>query len=143
VFSSDLSLVKDPKGVEMDVNPNLFIFKKGTANYFRAREIRGAIRAGGKSSLPNSANNDAAGIDDFEILALPWIATNTSYWFAIDTSMKNDEYGFQYKESQPIQLEGPNVVFKTGEIQYKTTMMFDIGHNDARNVFGSKNTNAS
>lgn len=136
------SLIKDPKGVDMDVNPNLFIFKKGSSNYFRAREIRGAVRAGGKGSLPNSANNDAAGIDDFEIMALPWIETNTSYWFALDTSMKSDEYGLQYKESQAIQLEGPNVVFKTGEIQYKSTMMFDIGHNDGRIILGSTNANA-
>ena len=41
--------------------------------------------------------------------------------------MKNDMYGLQYKESQPITLEGPNVVFKTGEIQYKAVTMFDIG----------------
>ena len=57
--------------------------------------------------------------------------------------MKNDTYGLQYKESQAIQLEGPNVVFKTGEIQYKATMMFDIGHNDYRGIVGSKNTNSA
>ena len=57
--------------------------------------------------------------------------------------MKGAEYGLQYKESQGISLEGPNVVFKTGEIQYKSTMLFDIGFNDGRNIVGSKNTNAA
>jgi hypothetical protein len=37
--------------------------------------------------------------------------------------MKNATYGLQYKESQSISLEGPNIVFKTGEIQYKATMI--------------------
>lgn len=136
------SLVKDPKGNDMDISPDTLIFKKGTAGYFRAREIRGAVRAAGKGSIPGSANNDAAGIDDFKIMALPYIKTNTAYWFAFDSSMKNDEYGLQFKESQPIQLEGPHVVFKTGEIQYKTTTMFDLGHNDPRGWFGSKNDNS-
>ena len=136
------SLVKDGKGNDMDGDYNTLIFKKGTSNFYRAREIRGAIRAAGKKSLPGSQDNDAAGVDDFEIIALPWLKTNTAYYFAFDSSMVNDEFGFQYKESQSIQLEGPNVVFKTGEMQYKTTMMFDIGFNDARYWAASKNDNS-
>lgn len=57
--------------------------------------------------------------------------------------MKNATYGLQYKESQPIKLEGPNIVFRTGEIQYKAVSMFDIGFNDPRNIVGSKNTDAA
>ena len=56
--------------------------------------------------------------------------------------MKNAIYGLQYKESQPIELEGPNIVFRTGEIQYKATVMFDIGHNDYRGWVGSAATGA-
>lgn len=137
------SLVRDPKGKKMDVSYDTFIFSKGSAIAFRAKEILKAIKAGGKSSIPGSADNDGAGVDEFKILEVPYIATNTSYWWAMDSSMMGDEYGLQYKESQPITLEGPNVVFKTGEIQYKATMMYDIGHNDARNMAGSKNTNAA
>ena len=137
------SLVKDGKGQFMDVNPDTIVVTSGTSNAFRAKEILGAIRAGGKQSLPGSANNDASGVPAYNVIEVPWITTNRDYWFAFDSSLKSDEYGLQYKESQPIQLEGPNVVFKTGEIQYKATMMFDIGHNDSRNTFGSKNTNAS
>ena len=137
------SLIRDPKGNLMDVNYGTIICRSKTSVHFRLKEIQKTIRIGGKNSMPGSADNDAAAVDDFEILALPWIQTNTSYWWGVDTSMKGDEYGLQYKESQPIMLEGPNVVFKTGEIQYKTTVMFDIGFNDPRNIAGSKNTNAS
>ena len=52
-------------------------------------------------------------------------------------------YGLQYKEAQPTKLEGPNIVFRTGEIQYKATAMFDIGFNDSRNWVGSKGTNTA
>lgn len=137
------ALIRDPKGQLMNINLDKVIVRKNHSVAFRAREILGAIKAGGKQSLPGTAQNDAAGTPAYDILEVPWIQSNTSYWWMMDSSMKNDEYGLQYKESQPIQLEGPNVVFKTGEIQYKATMMFDIGHNDARNIVGSKNTNAA
>jgi len=137
------SLIRDPKGNLMDVNYDTIICRSKSAVNFRLKEIKRTIVGGGRNSMPGTADNDAAAIDDFEILPVPWITTNTAYWWGIDTSMKTDEFGLQYKESQPIMLEGPNVVFKTGEIQYKTTMMFDIGFNDPRNMSGSKNTNAS
>lgn len=137
------SLVRDPKGNLMDINYNTIICRSKSATHFRAKEIQRTLRKGSGNTLPGTADNDMAGVDDFEILDIPWIESNTNYWWGLDTSMKGDEYGLQYKESQPIMLEGPNVVFKTGEIQYKTSMLFDIGFNDARNIAGSKNTNAS
>lgn len=112
------SLVKDPKGKTMNVDPDTLVFKKGTVNSFRAKEILGAIRGGGKSSIPGSADNDSAGVPAFSVIDLPYIETNTAYWWAFDSAMnKNPAYGLKLKESQPPQLEGPNVVFKTGEIQ--------------------------
>lgn len=137
------SLILDPKGKLMNVSLDTFVFKKGTTNSFRAQEILGAVKAGGARSMPSSADNDAAGVPAYKIVELPYITTNTAYWWAFDSSMLSQQYGLQYKESQPITLEGPHTVFKTGEIQYKATMMFDIGHNDARCIVGSKNTNAS
>lgn len=137
------ALITDGKGNLMNVSVGTLVTRKGYANSFRAGEILGAIKTGGARSLPSSAQNDAAGTPDFAVIETPWISTNTAYWWMLDESMKGDEYGFQYKESQPISLEGPNVVFKTGEIQYKSTMMFDIGHNDSRCLLASKNTNAA
>ena len=96
-----------------------------------------------KGWMPGSADYDQSGAPTYKISANPWITNNTLYWWMFDSSMKNATYGLQYKESQPIELEGPNVVFKTGEIQYKATEMFDIGHNDPRGWVGSKNTNAA
>ena len=116
------------------------ICSRGYAIHHRAIEMLGAMN---KGWMPGSADKDQSGVPTYKIHANPWIATNTLYWWMMDSSMKNSTYGFQFKESQPIELEGPNIVFKTGEIQYKATTMFDLGHNDPRGWVGSKNTNAS
>lgn len=143
------SLILDPKGQKLDIHLDTLVVQRGSKAAFRAQEILGAIKAGGKGSIPGSADNDSAaatysgGSLAFNVIELPYITTNTDYWMMFDSSMLSPEYGFQYKESQGIELEGPNVVFKTGEIQYKSTMMFDIGHNDPRNMVFSKNTNVA
>jgi len=137
------SLIRDGKGNLMDVNLNMLIVRKGHTNHFRALEILGAIRAGGKGSVPDSAENAAAGTPPYGLLTLPYIATNTGNWVMVDSSMKGLKYGFQLKQAQEILLEGPHTVFKTGEIQYKATEMYDLGFNDARNQVHSDNDNAA
>lgn len=134
------SLVTDPNGKPTYINLNTFVCSRGTAVHHRAVEILGALN---KSWIPGSADHDSGAVPVYKILALPWVTTNTSYWFMFDSSMKNSRTGLQYKEAQGIELEGPHLVFKTSEIQYKATMFFDLGHNDARGWVGSKNTNAA
>ena len=105
------SLILDPKGQKMDINLDTVVVYRGSSVAFRVKEILGAIRAGGKQSIPGSADNDAAGVPAYSVIELPYITTNTAYWWMFDSSMKGSEYGLQYKESQAITLEGPNVVF--------------------------------
>ena len=132
------ALIRNPRGKPTNVNLDTLVVARGSTPHMRAQEILGAINRG---YIAGSADRDGTAVPAFKIIALPWILTNTAYWFMFDSSMKNQKYGLQYKESQPITLEGPNVVFKTGEIQYKATSMFDIGHNDSRNWVGSQNDN--
>lgn len=134
------ALVTNPRGKPTNVQLDTLVVARGYGPHQRAEEILGAINRG---YIAGSADRDGSGVPKYKIIALPWILTNTSYWAMFDSSMKGSRYGLQYKESMPISLEGPNVVFKTSEIQYKATAMFDIGHNDSRNFVGSKNTNAS
>lgn len=134
------ALVRGPQGKPTNINLDTFVCTRGYSVHHRAVEMLGAMN---KGWMPGTADRDSAGVPTYKIVAQPWIQTNTAYWWMFDSTWKNATYGLQYKESQPIELEGPNIVFKTGEIQYKATMMFDIGHNDARGWVGSKNTNAS
>ncbi len=56
-----------------------------------------------------------------------------------DSSMKQDEYGYQFVESQAASVDPVNVVYKTKEIQTSATTLFDLGGNDfARNIVFSK-----
>lgn len=134
------SRIVGPTGKPLNVKPDTLVVSRGYAPHLRAMEVLGAIN---RTYIPGSSDRDGSAVPAFKVIALPWIQSNTAYWWMFDSSMKGPVYGLQFKESQPISLEGPNIVFKTGEIQYKATTMFDLGHNDARNWVGSKNTNAS
>lgn len=142
------ALIVGPLGKPMNVNLDTLIVSRGYAVDNRATEILGAIN---KGWIPGSADHDAphanpvsGGAPLYKILRLPWVQTNNLYWWMFDSSLAlTPKYGLNYKESQGIELEGPNVVFRTGEIQYKATVMFDIGFNDPRCLVGSKNTNAA
>ncbi len=58
--------------------------------------------------------------------------------------MKDGAYGsLQYKESQPIELSPVNIIYKTGELQWKVELIMAWGHNDYRNFVGSKGTRLS
>lgn len=135
-----------PTGKPLNVNLDTLVVSRGFAVDNRATEILGAINKGwiaGSADRDGPAAKPDGSAPNYKIIRNPWIQTNTLYWAMFDSSMKNDRYGFQYKESQGIELEGPNLVFKTGEVQYKATLMFDIGHNDPRGWVGSKNTNSA
>lgn len=140
------ALIPNPLGKPTNIALDTLVVSRGYSVDNRATEILAAIN---KGWIPGSADHDGpfakanGGTPTYKIIRNPWISSNTAYWFMFDSSMKNQRYGFQYKESQGINLEGPNIVFKTGEIQYKATMMFDIGHNDPRGWVCSKNTNAA
>ena len=134
------ALVTDPRGKPTNINLDTLVVSRGFAVHNRAEEILGAIN---KGFIAGSADRDGNAVARYKIIATPWITTNTLYWWMFDSSLKGPKYGLQYKESQGIELEGPNIVFKTGEIQYKSTLQFDLGHNDARGWVASKNTNAA
>lgn len=141
------ALIVNPVGKPMNVNLDTIVVSRGYSPDNIFSEILGALNRG---YIPRSADRDASflnpvsgSVPTYKMIRNPWITTNTAFWWAFDSSMKSNKYGFQYKEAQPIQLEGPNRVFKTGEIQYKATTFFDIGFNDARGWVGSKNTNAA
>lgn len=133
------ALIPGPTGKPLNINLDTIVVTRGFAVHNRAEEILSAIN---KGFIPGSADRDGSAAPRYKIIPNPWIQTNTSYWFMFDSSMVGPKYGLQYKESQAIELEGPNIVFKTGEIQYKASMIFDLGHNDPRGWVGSKNTNA-
>lgn len=144
------ALVKTPVGKPMIMSPNLVVTKQGTTADFRAREIKRALKEG---KIPGEFSHDGAAIGDFELVSTPFLLgtgdatsiTNLSSatnWHALDTRYKRDEYGLQYFESQTITLDEQNIVYRTKEIQYTSSIMFAYGHNDPRGIFHSQGDNS-
>ena len=120
-------LMVDPRGNPHIPDLGVLIVKKNSAAHFKAKEIKKAIE---KDKIPESNDNDGAGVGSFEILALEYLQ-NAAYWYMFDAGRAlSDEAGFQFIESQSAQLDPVNVVYKTKEIQTSVTSLFDLGHND-------------
>lgn len=120
-------LMVDARGNPHIPDLNVLVCKKNSAVHFKAKEIKKAIESG---KIPESNDNDGAGVNSFEIVALPYL-TNSAYWAMFDSSRAlQDEEGFQFVESQAPMLDPVNVVYKTKEIQTSVTTLFDLGHND-------------
>ncbi len=117
----------DPRGNPSIPDLGCLVVKKNSSNHFKAKELQAAIR---KGKIPESFDNDGAGVPDFEIIDLPYLQ-NAAYWAMFDSALAlSDEMGFQFIESQAPMLDPVNVVYKTKEIQTSVTTMFDLGHND-------------
>jgi len=134
-------LFKDPRGNPRPASLDTLVCKKNSSVHFKAMEILGAIKSG---KIPESMDNDGAAVPAFKVLPLDYL-TNTAYWYMFDSSRAlTDQEGFQFVESQGVQLDPVNVVYKTKEIQVSVTSMFDLGHNDvARCWVGSLGTSGN
>lgn len=133
------SLFVDPRGNPMPANLDTIVVKKGSANSFKAKEILGAIT---KGRIPESFDSDGSGIGAFKIIELDYL-TNSGYWYMFDSSLKGDEYGFQFVESQAVTLMPKNVVYKTSEIQFKVESMFDLGFNEVSRMWVASKGNSA
>lgn len=119
-------LMVDPRGNPKIPDLDVFVCKKNSSVHFKAKEIKKAIE---NNKIPESFDNDGSGVNSFEIIALEYLQ-NQAYWAMTDSKMMQDEYGFQFVESQPAMLDPVNVVYKTKEIQTSVTALFDLGFND-------------
>ena len=77
----------------------------------------------------------------YEVVEMPYFnSSGNNYWFLYDPNMGSE--GLRFVWSQPVKLEGPELVFDTGSFKYKATMMYDLQHMDFRAYVGSKGSNA-
>ncbi len=136
--------IPDPKGNLMDINYNKYIFPKGSANYFTAMEINGALK---KNQLPESNEFGGAPFAAFEMVGLPYLTGSVGYsselistsgeWWGFDTSLISEKCGLQLRTSQDIEMDPAEKDYKTKSIYVSATHSFDYGHNDSRNAGGT------
>lgn len=76
----------------------------------------------------------------YQIVEMPYFNSSlTTYWYLFDPALASD--GLVFLWTQPVKLEGPELVFDTGSFKYKATMMYDLRHNDFRAYVGSRGNN--
>lgn len=119
-------LMVDPRGNPMIPNLDVLIVKTNSTNHFKAMEILGSIK---KGMISESNDNDGTGARVFEIVTLDYLQ-NANYWAMTEKAKIEDEYGFQFIESQAPKVDPVNIVYKTKEIQTSITSIFDLGFND-------------
>lgn len=134
------SLFVDARGNPRPADLTTLVVKKGSAAHMKAQEVLAAIK---KGQIAESNDNDGSGVPAFEIIALDYLQ-NAAYWYMFDKSRALTEMeGFQFVESQPIQVDPVNVVYKTKEIQTSATSLFDLGHNDVTRCWVASNGTSS
>lgn len=131
--------VTGPRGEQINVSPDTLLCKKGSSVQFRAEEILGALK---RNMIPGSDDNDGSASVAFKIVIDPYLTNDAYYWF-LDSSKLNSDFGYQWIWSQEPKLDPADLNYDTDEYKRKATMFYDRGINDARFVLGSKGTNAA
>ena len=124
-------LMVDPRGNPMPAALDTLVCKFNSSVHFKALEILGAIK---KGKIPESNDNDGAGLPAFEILPLKYL-TKDAAWGMFDSSLKSDEYGFQHIESEANNVDPVNIVAKTREMQIVGHTLFREGFNDVARMW--------
>ena len=124
-------LMTDPRGNPMIPKLDTLVCKTNSSVAFKAKEILAAIKNG---KIPESNDNDGAGVPAFKVLELDYL-TNDAYWFMFDSSKLSDEYGFQHIESEANNVDPVNIVAKTREMQIVGHTLFKQGHNDCARMW--------
>lgn len=76
----------------------------------------------------------------YQLVEMPYFNTaGAAYWMLYAPKIGSDSLRFVW--SQPVRLEGPELVFDTGSFKYKGTMQYDLRHNDWRAYMGSQGDN--
>ena len=124
-----------PTSIELDT----LVCKNGSSVHDKYEELMGAIS---RNFIPGGDENDgAAKVGLPKLITLKYL-DNDAYWFAFDSSMKNDTYGLQWRWSKRPTLDAPYLDYDTDEYRRKATMFYDRGANDMRPWVASKGTNA-
>jgi len=131
--------VVGPRGQKLGIEPDTLICKYGSSVHDKYEELMGALS---RNFIPGGDENDGAAKVGLPKLVLLKHLDNDAYWWAIDSSKKNDRFGLQWRWSQRPKLDVPELNYDSDEYRRKAVMFYDRGGNDMRNLFGSKGTNA-
>lgn len=131
--------VKGPRGQKFASEPDTIIAKYGSSVQDRYEELAAAFS---RNQIPGGNENDGTAKVGLPKAIFLKHLDNDLYWFAFDSSKKNDTYGLQWIWSQKPKMDAPELEYDTDLYKRKCTMFFDRGANDMRYFYGSTGANA-
>lgn len=130
---------KDGRGLPMMSTLDTFMFQDQSTAFFLASSIKGTLASGKyPSATPGSTGTfvDANPTSSFEIIPLMVYGstgTTSVQWFAFDSKMVNDEFGFQYIESMPLEISDLKEDYVGNlDLIMTATLYCQFGANDLR-----------
>lgn len=133
------SAIVNGRGQKLGIEVDTLVCKHGSSVHDRYEELMGAIS---RNQIPGGDENDgAAKVGLPKLITLKYL-DNDAYWFAFDSSKKNDRYGLQWRWSQRPKLDAPEYEYDTDLYKRKITAFYDRGANQMRNFVGSTGVNA-
>ena len=130
--------VKNGRGLQTMVSPNTMVAKDGSSVHSRYEEIQAALS---RNMIPGGNENDGAAKVGLPTLIVSKHLDNDAYWFAFDSSKKNDQMGLQWIWNEQPHLLEVELCYDSQLYKRQALMFYDRGANNMRNWFGSDGTN--
>lgn len=137
------SLKKDGRGLPLMSTLDTLVFIKDSSAHYLAQSIANTLKSGKyPSSTPGTTGTfvDSNPIPAFTIVTLSNYGGNglvSTDWLAFDSAAKNDNFGFQYVESMPIELtELRNDYVGNNDLVADAIVYCQFGANDLRYWMG-------
>jgi len=126
------------KGLPLGINLDTLIAKQGSSVQDRYEELMGAIS---RNYIPGGDENDgAAKVGLPKALFLKYL-DNDAYWYAFDSSKKNDKFGLQWRWSEKPNMLPAELDYDTQEYRRQVYYFADRGANNMRSWVAANGTN--
>jgi len=132
------SAVVGPRGQQLNSMPDTIVAKTGSSVQDRYEELLANFS---KNAMPGGNDNDGTAKVGLPKAIFLKDLDNDAYWFAFDSSKKNDVYGLQWLWSEKPHMLAPEIVYDTQLYKRQSIMFYDRGGNDMRYWYASNGTN--
>lgn len=130
---------KDGRGLPLMSTLDTFMFLDQSTAYFLAKSIKKTLESGKyPSATPGTTGTfvDGNPTESFEIIPLMRYGSTgvtSVQWFGFDSKMVNDEFGFQYIESMPLEISDLKEDYVGNlDLIMTATLYCQFGANDLR-----------
>ena len=143
---------KDGRGLPLvGTKLDTFMFQDQSTAFFLATSLKKTLESGKyPSAIPGTTGTfvDGNPTESFEVIGLTRFGSSSTgvtsiMWFGFDSAMKNEDYGFKYIESMPLDISPFMEDFSGNMDQISTATLYcQFGASDLRGFMASNGTAA-